>query len=136
MAWDRIEGTVRAALAERALTPAAAQTDIQPVAASEYPRLQGAAGATPAEESRHEVVEERVERLPRRGRIEFHALHADVGETGRPLPALELMQRAAVLKLQAPPKLMARLICPRTMALCPLPLRALPPARRRISPRR
>ena len=60
------------------------------------PRLQGAAGATPAEESRHEVVEERVERLPRRGRIEFHALHADVGETGRPLPALELMQRAAV----------------------------------------
>jgi N-acetylglucosamine repressor len=48
MAWDRIEGTVRAALAERALTPAAAQTEIQPVAASEYPRLQGAAALVAA----------------------------------------------------------------------------------------
>jgi N-acetylglucosamine repressor len=48
MAWDRIEGTVRAALAERALTPGAAQTDIQPVAASEYPRLQGAAALVAA----------------------------------------------------------------------------------------
>jgi predicted NBD/HSP70 family sugar kinase len=42
-AWDLIEGTVRAAIAERALTAAAADTDIRPVAASEYPRLQGAA---------------------------------------------------------------------------------------------
>jgi predicted NBD/HSP70 family sugar kinase len=42
-AWDLIELDVRAALAERALTPAAAATEIRPVAASEYPRLQGAA---------------------------------------------------------------------------------------------
>lgn len=42
-AWDLIESTVRAGLAERALTPAAAATEIRPVAASEYPRLQGAA---------------------------------------------------------------------------------------------
>lgn len=49
-AWDLIEGTVRAALAERALTSAAADTEIRPVAASEYPRLQGAAAliAAPA----------------------------------------------------------------------------------------
>jgi predicted NBD/HSP70 family sugar kinase len=42
-AWDLIEGEVRAAFAERALTPSAAATEIWPVAASEYPRLQGAA---------------------------------------------------------------------------------------------
>ena len=48
LAWDLIEGTVRAALAERALTPAAAETDIRPVAASEYPRLQGAAALVAA----------------------------------------------------------------------------------------
>ena len=42
-AWDLIEATVRTALAERALTPAAAATDIRPVAASEHPRLRGAA---------------------------------------------------------------------------------------------
>jgi N-acetylglucosamine repressor len=42
-AWDLIEGDVRRAIAERALTPAAAATEIRPVAASEYPRLQGAA---------------------------------------------------------------------------------------------
>jgi predicted NBD/HSP70 family sugar kinase len=41
-AWDLIEGDVRTALKERALTPAAAETEIRPVAASEYPRLQGA----------------------------------------------------------------------------------------------
>jgi hypothetical protein len=34
---------VRAALKERALTPAAGATDIRPVAASEHPRLRGAA---------------------------------------------------------------------------------------------
>jgi N-acetylglucosamine repressor len=43
IAWDLIEGTVRSALAERALTPAAAETEIRSVAATEYPRLQGAA---------------------------------------------------------------------------------------------
>jgi predicted NBD/HSP70 family sugar kinase len=43
LAWDLVEGSVRAALAERALTPAAAMTDIHPVSAGEHPRLQGAA---------------------------------------------------------------------------------------------
>jgi N-acetylglucosamine repressor len=47
-AWDLIEGDVRAALKERALTPAAAATEIRPVAASEYPRLQGAAALVTA----------------------------------------------------------------------------------------
>jgi N-acetylglucosamine repressor len=42
LAWDLIAPTVRLAVAERALTSAAGATDIQPVAASEYPRLQGA----------------------------------------------------------------------------------------------
>lgn len=42
LAWDLIEGSVRAALAERTLTPAAAQTEIRPVPATEHPRLQGA----------------------------------------------------------------------------------------------
>lgn len=42
-AWDLIEADVRAALVERALTPAVADMEIRPVAASEYPRLQGAA---------------------------------------------------------------------------------------------
>jgi N-acetylglucosamine repressor len=42
-AWDLIEPTVRSAMAERALTPAAADTDIRPVAATEFPRLRGAA---------------------------------------------------------------------------------------------
>jgi N-acetylglucosamine repressor len=42
-AWDLIEPTVRAALLERALIPAVAETDIRPVAAGEHPRLQGAA---------------------------------------------------------------------------------------------
>lgn len=48
LAWDLIEPTVRSALAERALTPAAATTDIRPVAAGEYPRLQGAAALVAA----------------------------------------------------------------------------------------
>ncbi len=48
MAWDLIEGAVRAALSERALTKAAASTDIRPVPASEYPRLQGAAALVAA----------------------------------------------------------------------------------------
>ena len=48
LAWDLIEATVRAACAERALTPAAAETDIRPVAATEYPRLRGAAALVAA----------------------------------------------------------------------------------------
>ena len=42
-AWDLIEADVRTALVERALTPAVASMEIRPVAATEYPRLQGAA---------------------------------------------------------------------------------------------
>ena len=48
LAWDLIESTVRAAIAERALTPAAAATDIRPVASTEYPRLRGAAALVAA----------------------------------------------------------------------------------------
>ena len=42
-AWDLIEADMRSALAERALTSAAAATDLRPVAATEFPRLRGAA---------------------------------------------------------------------------------------------
>ena len=42
-AWDLIEGTVRAGLAERVLTPSAGETPITVVAAEQYPRLRGAA---------------------------------------------------------------------------------------------
>ncbi len=42
VAWDLIEKNVRDALAERVLVAAAAETDISIVAASDYPRLQGA----------------------------------------------------------------------------------------------
>lgn len=42
-AWDLVGGLAREALAERALTPAAAATEIRTVAATEHPRLQGAA---------------------------------------------------------------------------------------------
>jgi predicted NBD/HSP70 family sugar kinase len=48
LAWDLIEETVRQALGERALTPEAAATSIRPVAAGEYPRLQGAAALVAA----------------------------------------------------------------------------------------
>lgn len=48
LVWDLIEGTVRSALAERTLTAAAAETEIWPVAATEYPRLQGAAALVAA----------------------------------------------------------------------------------------
>ena len=44
-AWDLIEGTVRSALAERTLTPAAAGTEIRPVAASRAPAAAGRRGA-------------------------------------------------------------------------------------------
>jgi predicted NBD/HSP70 family sugar kinase len=47
-AWDLIGETVRSAMAERALTPAASATPIRPVNASEYPRLQGAAALVAA----------------------------------------------------------------------------------------
>jgi len=42
-AWEIVESTVRTALAERALTPAAAATDLIIVSAEEHPRLRGAA---------------------------------------------------------------------------------------------
>src|SRR6185436_8207830 len=42
-AWDLIESSVRSALRERALSPAAASTDIVIVSAEEHPRLRGAA---------------------------------------------------------------------------------------------
>lgn len=48
LAWELIEGPMRAALAERALTPGVATTEIRAVAASEYPRLQGAAALVAA----------------------------------------------------------------------------------------
>lgn len=47
-AWDLIEPTVRAGLAERVLTPAAAALDLRTVATSEYPRLHGAAALVSA----------------------------------------------------------------------------------------
>jgi N-acetylglucosamine repressor len=42
-AWELIEPQVRAALSERAITPAAARADLRLTAPQEYPRLQGAA---------------------------------------------------------------------------------------------
>jgi N-acetylglucosamine repressor len=47
-AWDLIEKTVRAAMAERTLTRAAASTPIRPVSTGEYPRLRGAAALVTA----------------------------------------------------------------------------------------
>ena len=47
-AWDLIGETVRSALGERTLTPAASATPIRPVSASEYPRLRGAAALVAA----------------------------------------------------------------------------------------
>lgn len=47
-AWDMIETTVRAALAERILTPAASDTNIRIVSALDYPRLRGAAALVAA----------------------------------------------------------------------------------------
>jgi N-acetylglucosamine repressor len=47
-AWDLIETTVRAALAERILTPAASDTNIRIVSALDYPRLRGAAALVAA----------------------------------------------------------------------------------------
>jgi N-acetylglucosamine repressor len=47
-AWELVEPTMRAAIAERALTPAVAATPIRPVTAIEYPRLRGAAALVTA----------------------------------------------------------------------------------------
>lgn len=47
-AWDLIEATVRAGLAERALTPPAGATPITIVPAEQYPRLRGAAALVSA----------------------------------------------------------------------------------------
>ncbi len=47
-AWDLIEGTVRAALSERALTAAAARTELRPVPVHEHSRLHGAAALVAA----------------------------------------------------------------------------------------
>ncbi len=47
-AWDLVEPSLRAAFAERALTPAVAATPIRPVATIEYPRLRGAAALVTA----------------------------------------------------------------------------------------
>jgi predicted NBD/HSP70 family sugar kinase len=47
-AWDLIESTMRAALVERTLIPAAASTPIRPVSSGQYPRLQGAAALVTA----------------------------------------------------------------------------------------
>jgi predicted NBD/HSP70 family sugar kinase len=47
-AWDLVEPTLQAAVAERALTPAVAATPIRPVPALEYPRLRGAAALVTA----------------------------------------------------------------------------------------
>jgi N-acetylglucosamine repressor len=46
--WDMIEETVRAGLAERALTPSAARTPMQIVPPEQYPRLRGAAALVAA----------------------------------------------------------------------------------------
>ncbi|MDQ3014222.1 MAG: hypothetical protein M3X11_26385, partial [Acidobacteriota bacterium] len=41
-AWDLIEAAVRLALAERALSPDAAKTEIRIVSLEDHPRLRGA----------------------------------------------------------------------------------------------
>jgi N-acetylglucosamine repressor len=48
LAWDLIEDRVRTALSERSLIPAAVKTPIQTVAATDYPRLRGAAALVAA----------------------------------------------------------------------------------------
>ncbi|HYE88964.1 MAG TPA: hypothetical protein VEA16_21585, partial [Vicinamibacterales bacterium] len=55
-AWDLIEPTVRAALAERALTPPAGETPITVVPGEQYPRLRGAAALIAAPSFAKEVV--------------------------------------------------------------------------------
>ena len=48
VAWDLIEPAVRNALAERALSPAAVDTDFRVVPAEDQPRLRGAAALVSA----------------------------------------------------------------------------------------
>jgi N-acetylglucosamine repressor len=55
-AWDLIEPTVRAALAERALTPPAGATPITIVPPEQYPRLRGAAALVAAPSFAERVV--------------------------------------------------------------------------------
>jgi N-acetylglucosamine repressor len=55
-AWDIIEDTVRAALAERALTPPAGATPITIVPPEQYPRLRGAAALVAAPSFAERVV--------------------------------------------------------------------------------
>jgi N-acetylglucosamine repressor len=47
-AWDLVSGAVRTALAERTLTPAAAETELRPVPVNEHSRLHGAAALVAA----------------------------------------------------------------------------------------
>jgi N-acetylglucosamine repressor len=47
-AWDLLEGTVRKALAERVLAPAASSIEITPVPSPDHPRLRGAAALVTA----------------------------------------------------------------------------------------
>jgi hypothetical protein len=47
-AWDLVDSSMRAAILDRALTPAVAETPIRPVMAIEYPRLRGAAALVTA----------------------------------------------------------------------------------------
>jgi predicted NBD/HSP70 family sugar kinase len=69
-AWDLIEADVRAAFAERALTPAAAATEIRPVAASDIRACRAAALVTaPAFAARSCVVAERGGRATSQGRM-------------------------------------------------------------------
>ncbi len=55
-AWDLIEATVRAGLAERALTPPAGATPITIVPPEQYPRLRGAAALVAAPSFTEKVV--------------------------------------------------------------------------------
>lgn len=55
-AWDLIESTVRAALAERALTPPSGATPITVVPPEQYPRLRGAAALVAAPSFAERVV--------------------------------------------------------------------------------
>jgi predicted NBD/HSP70 family sugar kinase len=48
-AWDLIEGTVRKAMAERALAPVGSATELVTIALPEHPRLQGAAALVSAD---------------------------------------------------------------------------------------
>ena len=55
-AWDLIEQTIQAALAERALIPGTVSPEIVTVPATDYPRLRGAAVLVTAPEFAAPVV--------------------------------------------------------------------------------